>query len=60
MLLFMQGSILLKGPVSLLPSVSALSNILLHASLHVFYGAWTQVVIVYKLVAHPYITMFIL
>ena len=59
MFLLMKASILLKGPVSLLPSVSALINILLHASLHVFYGAWTQVVIVYELVAHSYITMFL-
>ena len=59
MLLLMRGSILLAGPVSLIYSLISLRNILLGTSCHVFYVAWTQVIIVYKLVAHSSITIFL-
>ena len=59
MLFLMKGSILLEGTVSLFSRLSALINILLRTSCHVVYVAWTQVIIVYKLVAHFSITIFL-
>ena len=59
MFLLMKASILLKGPVSLLPSVSALSKLLFCASCHVVCVAWTKVVIIYELVAHYSVTVFL-
>ena len=58
-MLLIQGSILLEGPVSLLPSVSALIKLILCASRHVVYVYWNQVVILYELVAHSSITIFL-
>ena len=46
MLLLLQGDIFLKGPIPLFPSVTALVNILLHASCHMSYVAGVQVIIV--------------
>ena len=59
MLLLTKGSIFLEGPVSLFPSVSALSKFLLRASCHVVYVAWTNVVIIYEFVSNSTITMFL-
>ena len=59
MMLLMQGNIILEGPVSILPSVSALIKLLLRSSCHVVYIAWTQVMIVYEIVADSSITMFL-
>ena len=59
MLLLMKGRILLESPIYLLPGVSVLNKLLLCTSRHVVYVALHQVVIVYELVAHYSITMFI-
>ena len=59
MLILMQGRIFIEVPVYLLPSVSALSKILLCASRHVVNVAWTKVVIVYEILSHFPITMFL-
>ena len=59
MMLLMQDSIFLEGPVSLFSSLGALSKIILRASLHVVYVAWTKAVVVYDLVAYSSITMFL-
>ena len=59
MMLLMQGRILIEGPVSLFPSVSALINILLHASRHVVYVVWTQLMVLYDTVAHSIIMIFL-
>ena len=57
MLLFMKGSILIEGPVSILPIVSALGELLICAIHHVIYLAWNQVMALYELVDHFLITM---
>ena len=49
----------LKGLVYLFPCVSALSNLLLRVSRHMVYAAWAKVVIIYELVDHYSITMFL-
>ena len=59
MLTLMQGSILLKCPVSLFLRVSALSKLVICASHIVVYVTWTQVVIVYAFLSHSFITMFL-
>ena len=59
MLILMQGSIFLEGLVPLLPSVYALIKLLLHARFHMFYVAWTKVVIIDEIVNHPSVTMFL-
>ena len=59
MLLHVKGSILLEGPIYLSPNVSVLSKLLLCASRHVVYVDCTKVVIIYELVDHPSIMMFI-
>ena len=59
MLKLMQGIILLEGLVYIFRSVSALENILLRARQHVVYVAWTQVMVVYELVYHFSITLFL-
>ena len=59
MLLLMQGSIILTGPVSIFPSVSELINLLLCAIFHVVYVAWTQVMVAYDLVAYSSVTIII-
>ena len=59
MMILMQGSIFLEGLVPLLPSVYALIKLLLHARFHMFYVAWTKVVIIDEIVNHPSVTMFL-
>ena len=46
MILLVQGSIFIKGPIPLLPSVTALGDILLRASRHVIYVSGDQLMIV--------------
>ena len=59
MFLPVQVIILLKLLVYLFPIVSGLIKLLLRASRHVVYIVWTQVVILYEIVAHSSITMFL-
>ena len=59
MLILMQGSIFNEGPVSISPSVGALRNLLLCASQHGVYVLWTNIVIVYEILSHPSIMMFL-
>ena len=48
MMLLIQGSIFSKGLVILLPSVSALVELLLSARRHMAYVSWTQVMVVHE------------
>ena len=59
MLLLMQDIILLEGPFYILPSEGALSKIFFRASRHVVYVACIQVMVVYEIVAHYFIIIFI-
>ena len=47
MLFLVQGSVFLKGPIPLFPSVSEFGKLLLRSRFHVVYVAWTQVMVVY-------------
>ena len=60
MLLLIQARIILEVPVSLLPSVSGQVELLLRASRHMVYVAWTQVMVLYELVDHSSTTILIL
>ena len=59
MLLLMKGNIFIEGKFYFLPSVSALRKLLLCAIIHMVYVAWTKVVIIYELLAHYSITIFL-
>ena len=60
MLFLVQGSIFLKGPIPLFPSVSTLGDILLCASRHVVYVTCTQVMVVYEPEAQSSITILLI
>ena len=57
MLLLMQGGILIEYPISILPS--ALIKLIFRASRHMVYVSWSKVVIIYEIVAHSSIKMFL-
>ena len=58
-LILIKGSIFIKGPVSLLPSVCAPTKILFGAIYHMIYVAWTKLVIINDLVTHHSVRMFL-
>ena len=60
MLFLVQGSIFLKGQITIFPSVSALGKLLLLVIRHVVYVAWTQVMVVYYTDAQSSITMLLI
>ena len=58
-LLIMQGVILLEVPVYFLPSVGALIKIFLRSSCHMVDVSWTKIMVIYDLVIHPSVTIFL-
>ena len=60
MLFLVQGIIFLKYSIPLFPSVSALGEILLHASHDVVYASRTQEMVVYKPISQSFTTMFLI
>ena len=55
----MQGSIILEGTVYLIPSLCAMSKLIFCDSCHMVDVAWTKILIIYELVAHPSVTIFL-
>ena len=58
-LLLMKGSIFIEGPVSLLPSVYALSKLIFGSSSHMIYVDCTNLVNINELVIHISVTIFL-